>query len=95
MALDVSVRDGQFSGQVQHVMEGLRKLGCDKADKLHMLTIADLASVAITLNALRLLLTTFPAQLVADVSRMPVITKFLQDSASQDIAFKLSVNLLA
>ena len=95
MALEVSVRDGQFSGQVQHVMDGLRKLGCDKADKLHMLTAADLASAAITLHALRLLLTTFPMQLAADLPACPVIIKFLQDSASKDVAFKLSVNLLA
>ena len=60
-----------------------------------MLTTADLASVAITMHALRLLLTTFPAQLAADGSRMPVITKFLQDKSSQDIAFKLAVDLLA
>jgi len=94
MALDVSVRDGQFSGHVQHVMEGLRKLGCDKADKLHMLTVADLASAAISMAALRLLLTTFPPGL-PDGARVAVMTKFLEDKSTHDVAFKLSVNLLA
>jgi hypothetical protein len=99
MGLDISVCDTRFSGQIQHVLDGLRKLGCDRADKFYMLTSTQLASAAITLHSLKLLQTTVVAMEKiasgdnAPPSQIRIICKLLEDKASRDVAFKLSVNL--
>lgn len=99
MGLDVSVCDRRFSGQIQHVLQGLRSLGCHKADQLHMLTSAQLMSAGISLHSLKLLqATVVAAELMAAgdnalPSQIRIISRLVEDKASRDVAFRLSVNL--
>jgi hypothetical protein len=99
MAMEVSVCDRQFSGQVQQVLQALRKLGCDKANTLYILTPADLASAAINMHSLKTLQMTAPTVVFAaenkDAPQARIVNKLLEDKSSRDVAFKLSVNLLA
>lgn len=96
MAIELSVCDSRFSGQLQQVLQGLRRLGCDKANTMYILTVADMASAALTVHSLKLLRATAPpVHFDAESKPVPIINKLLEDMASRDVAFKLSVNLLA
>jgi hypothetical protein len=100
MAQRVSVSDRQFSGQIQHVLECLRRIGCDKANTLYILTPAELVAAGISLPVLKMLSTTsvgVPALAEGGEPTPPprLVSRLLEDKASHDIAFKLGVDLSA
>ena len=100
MALRVSVGDRQFSGQLQQVLEALRRAGHDKANTLYILTPAELVAAGLSLHTLKLLAATSVAAAPvlaegAEATPPPrLITRLLEDKASHDVAFKLGVDLI-
>ena len=98
MALRVSASDRQFSGQIQQVLESLRRIGCDKANVLYILTTSELVAAGISLPVLKLLSSTsvgVPALAAGGEPTPPtrLVTRLLEDKASHDIAFKLGVDV--
>jgi len=101
MTLGVSVSDRQFSGQIQQVLQALRRAGCTKANTLYILTPAELIAAGLSVHLLKMLSATsvgavaVPAGAGGEPPPPPprLITRLLEDKASNDVAFKLGFDL--
>ncbi|HZP67702.1 MAG TPA: hypothetical protein VFB32_15470 [Rudaea sp.] len=101
MVPGVSVCDRQFSGQIQQVLQSLRRAGCHKANTLYILTPSELIAAGLSLHMLKVLgsigirsaAVAVGAGESAPTARL--VMRLLEDKASHDVAFKLGADLLS